>query len=230
MGTAAEDQGLVMYNYEKVLKYWNGVFSSEDAPPVTSQDIGNEALGKALDWLCKGAGTVLDFGCGSGACLYKCCLRGTRRHIGIDLSGEAIKAARRRMDGGCGGEFCFSVGGVSELERIPSKSVDALLLFNIVDNLIPEDAIKLLESASTIATNGAKALIKLNPFITKEQIGLWGIKELEGGLLDDGLFIWNQTTEDWKRLFENYFIINGDEDVYYPEYDQHNRLFRLIAN
>ncbi len=24
-----------MYNYEKVLKYWNGVFSSENAPPVS---------------------------------------------------------------------------------------------------------------------------------------------------------------------------------------------------
>lgn len=217
-----------MYNYERVLKYWNGVFSSEDAPPVTSPGIGNGALDKALDWLCKGAGTVLDFGCGNGACLYKCCLRGTSRHIGIDLSDAAINAARRRM--GCReGAFDFSVGGVSELERIPSKSVDALLLFNIVDNLIPEDSIKLLENVSRIVSSGAKALIKLNPFITKEQIELWDIKELEDGLLDDGLFLWNQTTEDWKRLFENYFIIKGYEDVYYPEHDQYNRLFRLMA-
>lgn len=49
-----------MYNYERVLKYWNGVFSSEDAPPVSSPSMGNDALDKALDWLCKGAETVLD--------------------------------------------------------------------------------------------------------------------------------------------------------------------------
>ncbi len=222
-------RGLNLYDYEKVLKYWNGVFSSEDAPPVSSPSMGNDALDKALDWLCKGAETVLDFGCGSGACLYKCCLRGTRGHVGIDLSDEAIKAARERLAGGPEGEFDFMVGGVSALESIPAKSADALLLFNIVDNLIPEDSIKLLENVSRIAANGAKALIKLNPFITKEQMELWGVKVLEGDLLDDGLYLWNQSTEDWKRLFKNYFIIDGYEDIYYPEHDQYNRLFRLTA-
>lgn len=116
-----------------------------------------------------------------------------------------IKAARERLAGGPEGEFDFMVGGVSALESIPAKSADALLLFNIVDNLIPEDSIKLLENVSRIAANGAKALIKLNPFITKEQMELWGVKVLEGDLLDDGLYLWNQSTEDWKRLFKNYF-------------------------
>ena len=222
-------RGLSLYDYEKVLKYWNGVFSSENAPPLLSPKMGNDVLDRALDWLCMGAGTVLDFGCGNGACLYKCYLRGTRRHIGIDLSDSAIKTACGRMGGCCEGEFDFRVGDVSALERIPSKSADALLLFNIVDNLIPADSIILLENISRIAANGAKILIKLNPFITKEQIDSWGIKVLEGGLLDDGLYLWNQTTESWKHLFENYFIIDGYEDVYYPEHDQYNRLFRLLT-
>ncbi len=68
--------------------------------------------------------------------------------------------------------------GAYQSFKVTLKIGERPLLFNIVDNLIPEDSIKLLENILRIATNGAKALIKLTPFNTKEQIecGAKGIR------------------------------------------------------
>ena len=85
------------------------------------------------------------------------------------------------MAGGPEGEFDFMVGGVSALESIPAKSADALLLFNIVDNLIPEDSIKLLENVSRIAANGAKSAYKAEPIYNERADGAVGRKGIGGG-------------------------------------------------
>ena len=68
-------------------------------------------------------------------------------------------------------------------------------------------------------------MIKLNPFLTDAQIKEWNIKIIEMNFLDDGLYLWNQTTEEWTSLLENYFRILEYKEIYYPEYDQYNRLF-----
>jgi len=47
----------------------------------------------------------------------------------------------------------------------------------------------------------------------------------EGNLLDDGLLLWNNTTEAWRKILERYFRIERYEEIYYPEHEQTNRLF-----
>ena len=42
------------------------------------------------------------------------------------------------------GEFHFHCGGIDELNIIPDESIDAVVLFNIVDNLFPDDAKRLI--------------------------------------------------------------------------------------
>lgn len=97
----------------------------------------------------------------------------------------------------------------------------------IIDNLIPADAIKVLQELKRILKPQGKILIKVNPLLTEDQIKEWNIKVIEGNFLDDGLFLWNQTTEEWQSLFENYFNIQSYKDIYYPEHDQYNRLFLM---
>lgn len=36
---------------------------------------------------------------------------------------------------------------------------------------------------------------------------------IEGNFLDNGLFLWNQTTAEWESLFENYFTIKSYKDI-----------------
>ena len=196
-----------MINYDKIIEYWDKVFRETKKSPIKTASVGPNDLDKALDWLCQNSSSILDFGCGNGVMLFKCCLRGTNNHRGIDISEEGIKVAKeiQRLSEKEG--FAFSVGGVEELETIADEAFDGVVLSNIIDNLIPQDAIKVLTEVKRILKIDGKVLVKLNPFLTDNQINEWNIKIIENNFLDDGLYLWNQSTEEWIRLLENYFRI-----------------------
>ena len=216
-----------MQSYQRCVDYWDDVFSMEDSAFPKDGCIGNSALQEAIDWVCASTQRILDFGCGNGVMLMLCAYRGTREHLGIDLSNEAILSARRSAAQMPTGQFDFWQGGVSALAELPDISFDAVILSNIIDNLYPVDAHKLLAECARILKPGGKALVKLNPYITHAQIEEWGIKTIAGDLLDDGLLLWNQTNEQWLDLFEESFKIYRQGEAYYPEHDQTNRLFLL---
>ena len=44
--------------------------------------------------------------------------------------------------------------------------------------------------------------MKLNPYITDEQIEEYGIKKIGDNLLDDGMILWNNTNEMWISIFQ----------------------------
>jgi arsenite methyltransferase len=192
-----------------------------------SPDSGNAAFDAGIRWLAESSESVLDFGCGNGAALFFCALLGSKMHIGIDLSQAAIDAARKRSERMQSAVFDFRLGGVEQLETIASGSLDAVILSNILDNLYPEDARKTLFECARILKPLGKALIKLNDYITEQQIEDWNIKVIEGRLLDDGLLLWNNTDEQWRALLERFFAVERYEVIYYPEHEQKNRMFLL---
>lgn len=216
-----------MLTYSKNINYWNEIFKNANGVIINTKNIGHNDVDNALEWLCEGSDSILDFGCGNGVWLFKCLLRGTKKHIGIDISGEGIRVAKETYKKMGKGEFIFTIGGVEALEAVSDDSIDGVILSNIIDNLIPADAIKVLDEIKRILKPKGKVLIKLNPFLTEKQIKDWNIEVIEGNLLDDGLFLWNQTTEEWERLFQKYFCIKSCKDIYYPKYEQYNRLFLL---
>ena len=218
-----------MITYDRNKNYWDEVFKKVNGQKALTKSLGHDDLDDALDWLCEGSSTILDFGCGNGVWLSKCILRGTKEHIGIDISHEGIRVANEIFQAIGEGSFTFAVGGVEALQTVSDNSADGVVLSNIIDNLIPADAIKALEEIKRILKPRGKLLVKLNPFITDKQIEEWKIKVIEGNFLDDGLFLWNQTTEEWEGLFDNYFDIKSYKDIYYPEHQQYNRLF-LLSN
>lgn len=217
-----------MLTYERNKKYWNEVFRNETGNIITTKSIGHEEVDKDLDWLCQDSDSILDFGCGNGVWLFRCFLRGTSEHIGIDISEEGIRVAEEIHKIMKKGKFTFAVGGVEVLGNIPDTSVDGAILSNILDNLIPSDAVKTLAEIKRVVKPGGKILVKLNPYITDEQIKEWNIKIIEGNFLDDGLFLWNRTTDEWKELFKKYYRIISCKEIYYPEYEQYNRLFYCV--
>lgn len=216
-----------MQSYQRCIDYWDQVFSQEESAPPKDGAITNPTMEDAIEWVCASAQRVLDFGCGNGVMLMLCAYRGTRDHLGIDLSNEAILCAKRSSEKMPCGRFDFRQGWVSALAELSDKSFDAVILSNIVDNLYPEDAKKLLKECARILKPNGRTLVKLNPHISQAQIEQWGIKILDGDLLDDGLLLCNQTTEQWRGLLEQYFTIDRQSEVYYPEHDQTNRLFLL---
>lgn len=211
-------------DYRRCVDYWNQIFAEEDPTPPRQADTGNVALNQGLDWLCQGADRLLDFGCGNGVLLLYCALRGAKELWGVDLSPDGIANARLRFQRAELEQFHLLQGGVDTLAPLAPDSFDAVLLSNILDNLYPQDALELLAQSRRMLRPGGRILIKLNPWLSPEQIRDWGIQILEGNLLDDGLLLWNNTDDQWRALIEEHFTIQAFSLLHYPEFDQVNRL------
>lgn len=214
--------------YDKCMYEWNNIFSKEVPNAPTKSSFGNETLDKGIGWICDGTKKILDFGCGNGTMLFVCALNGTKLNIGIDLSEKGIENAEKRAEQMMQGEFHFSQGGIDRLKNIDNSYVDAVILSNIIDNLYPDDAEILMDEVERILNENGKVLVKLNPYVTTEQILEWNIKVIKDNLLDDGLILWNNTTDEWIKFFERKFDIKQYYEIYYPEHEQYNRMFWLV--
>lgn len=217
-----------MNRYKKTIDAWDNIFSEESAVFPKTKTTGNPGFDKGLEWLTENASTVLDFGCGNGIVLFLCSLYGTATHIGIDLSSLAIRSAQNSAKLAPRGDFRFVCGSLEALQRVETDSADAVVLSNIIDNLYPEDAAAVLTEIKRILKKNGRILLKLNPYLTAVQIKEWNIQVITGNLLDDGMILWNQTTEEWNDFLGAWFQIVHYEDIYYEEHDQHNRLYFLI--
>ena len=218
----------ILGKYDSSIDQWDNIFSAETPAFPQAQSSGNIVFDKALEWLTENTTSVLDFGCGNGIVLFLCALHGTTAHIGIDLSAQAIRNAKAAACMAPCGEFHFECGSLEALQRLASSSVDAVILSNIIDNLYPEDAASVLSEIKRILRKNGRILLKLNPYITEAQIEAWGIRVIDGNLLDDGMILWNQTTEEWNAFLGAQFRIVHFEDIYYEEYAQYNRMYYLL--
>lgn len=99
------------------------------------------------------------------------------------------------------------------------ETVDAAILSNIIDNLYPDDAVQVLDEIWRILKKNGKLLVKLNPFITTEQIEEYGLKRISGNLFDDGMFLWNNTKEEWDDILASGYSIISYEEIYYEGYE-----------
>lgn len=212
----------------QTLAHWNSIFEGETAGPI-GRSAGNDALDAALDWLCAGASSVLDFGCGNGVILIKCARRGATRLTGIDLSENAVALASAVAAANALPGAQLTQGGVEALEALPDASQDAALLWNIVDNLPPEEALRALDAVRRIVRPGGRVSLKLNAYLTPARQAEWQVRTLEGDLLDDGLYLWNLTTEHWEAILASRFSVQAVDTVDYPEHEATNRLFALTV-
>lgn len=216
-----------MSRYEHCLNQWEAIFSEEKSGMSLPTTTKHDGFDKGLKWLAEGSQTVLDFGCGNGSLLYICHHFGTQTHFGIDFSKAAIEKANARKELSELGTFTFVAGSFEALTEMPSKSVDALILSNIIDNLYPDDAKILIDEAHRLLKQDGKLLVKLNPHLSAAQIKEWDIKVIEGNLLNDGLILWNNTTEQWTTFLGESFDVVEMTDLYFEAYDQYNRLYCL---
>ena len=216
-----------MNKYDKCIELWDDIFSKQESVLPKKKESGNVEFDKGLAWLTDNTLSVLDFGCGNGTVLFLCNNYGTHTHIGIDLSSQAIKSAIEKSKMVENGDFQFLCGGIEALKRIQDESMDSAILSNIIDNLYPDDAISVLEEIKRILKKNGKLLVKLNPFISDEQIEEYGIKTISGNLLDDGMILWNNTNEEWEDILGARYSISKYVEIYYEEYEQINRMYLL---
>ncbi len=214
---------------EKARSVWDEIYSAETALAPRCAQTGIFAVDEALDWLCEGAKSVIDFGCGNGTMLFLCALRGTQRHTGIDFSPSGIRLAKKRAALLKLGRYRFITGGIEKLDYIGGATQDAAILSNIADNLAPHDAQHLLSQIRRVVRPGGRVFIKLNPYIDANRMRECGIRVTSGDLLDGGLLLFNLPTEKWAALLRGLFIIEGCTEAYYPKHEQLNRIFTLLV-
>lgn len=220
-----------MKDYDSTIQFWDNIF--KDIKPANNIKSAKlpEDIEQALAWLCSDCESVLDYGCGSGTMLLRCAvLYNNCRCLGIDISQQAVElAGKDAIINGLDERVSFECGGIEKLADIADDSFDAAILSNIIDNVFPEDADIILHHIHRILRPNGKLLLKLNPYLTQEQIAEWGLTELSPDfyLENDDLYLRNLKNEQWEELFSNLFSIHEYREIHFKEHGQTNRLYLL---
>ncbi|MFW5907761.1 MAG: class I SAM-dependent methyltransferase [Candidatus Natronoplasma sp.] len=220
-------------SYEETVRFWDKIFEDTDTDFDHQESFSIEEIEDCLDWLVDESKSVIDFGCGNGKLLLRVLARGAERGVGIDISPEAIKKAKTLSEiNGCKARTKFIEGGLKILTNFEKDEFDAGILSNVVDNLKPKDAERLLQEIIRIVKPGGKIFLKLNDHIDPENLEERGAEEIEDDFYkeDTGLYLWNLSDEDVRELLEKEsFKIESRVDVEFKEEGQVNRLYYLTT-
>lgn len=219
-----------MRAYELTVSYWDQVF--EKVRPYNPLDpLPQPELEAALGWLANDSARVLDFGCGTGRYLLRLLAKGVDRGIGIDLSPEAIcRANELARQYGMMDRAFFLNGSLRCLHELAPESYDGALLFNIVDNMLPDDAMDLIKQLHRLLAYRGRVLLKLNACEDPAVLDVDPAYEKVASNLymeSSGLYFWNLSDDAVEELLTPYFFIESVERVSFPNYGADNRLFYL---
>lgn len=215
--------------YTKTTQYWNDIF--DDTPIYDpSKPLPYDSLENSIVWLSKDSQNTLDFGCGNGKVVLRCLSHTVQNVCGIDISQNAISIAQRVVEAhSLQSKTKFICGGIETLQIIDDNEFDSVILYNVVDNLTPKDSLTLIREIHRVVSPRGKILLKLNPFLTSEQIVEYELQRIEENFYKEpyGIFLLNQTNEEWETIFEEYFTIENYEDILFPEHQMTNRMYYL---
>lgn len=223
-----------MNKYDDTISFWNNVFIKQ-VPKDNIKSIKiHRDLEDAINWISNESKTILDYGCGSGTMLLKCAFnKNVCRCLGIDVSQSAIKLGiETAMLNNLKDKIEFYCGAIEELKKIEKNSFDAAILSNIIDNVMPNDAINIMKNISRILKPNGKLLIKLNPYLEQKQLDEYGLQLINNDLYieKEGIYLRNLSTSQWKGLIKQFFVIKKYKEIYFKEFNQYNRVFLLTNN
>lgn len=218
------------YNYKDISMYWDAVF--DGAPKFTvDTKIPYPGIIDGLKWLGDNAKNVLDFGCGNGKALMVSEKFGVKSGLGIDISARGIETAIGVVEGTkLDGRFSFECGGLESLDKIEDGAFDGAILFNILDNLYPEDAKILVESLSRILKKGASVLVKLNPVYEESVFEAdEDFRKIADNCYEEesGLIFWNMDEAIINDLLEGHFEYVNGYDIEMKAFETVNRMYWL---
>jgi ubiquinone/menaquinone biosynthesis C-methylase UbiE len=218
-----------MKGYEKAARYWDKYFEgTQEYDPNDKMD--QDAVEQALEWLSSKDAAIVDFGCGHGKLLLRCLELGAGRIYGIDISGKAVARAKRIVKrAGMENRAVFVKGGLDKLRALGEDTFDAGILTGILDNLAPEDGVRMLKLTHRAVKPGGKVILLINPHIGEGFIGKLGLNKKAENFYEneEGLFLWNLSDEELTEILVPYFKIESSTGVDFGS-GMENRLLRLI--
>lgn len=216
-------------SYDEAIKYWDDVFGQ--APEYDpDKEINVREIEEGISWLVEDCNSAIDFGCGNGRAILRCVSKGMGCVCGMDISNAAIIKAQNIAEG-----FHYKdksnmiCGGVDKLREIDDNSFESAILFNILDNLIPEDSIEVMRNIHRIVKPHGKILLKLNPYITDHQVEEYEFKKITPELYkdDSGLYLWNLTNEMTDKIIAPFFTVEKYVEIEFKQYNMINRMYYL---
>jgi len=204
-------------NYNQVKAYWDDVFDSGNVKlDFIKKGIPFKEIEESISWLCENKGKMLDFGCGNGTLLLRSVFITGEWGLGIDISNKAIKRANEALDKLELSEITeFKTGSIECLNGLDDCSFNGVILSNIVDNLVPADALKLIDTIKTKMKIGGRLFLKMNDYQDKGQMIKAGAEEIDDNLYreKEGIYLWNLTNEAIKRMFEGTFLVESEKKI-----------------
>jgi SAM-dependent methyltransferase len=168
-------------------------------------------LESALQWVSKGTHSIVDFGCGNGRGLLRSLILGVERGVGIDISDSAISLAKKMARANkLQRRAVFRRGSITLLSRLSAASFDSGILFNIIDNLFPEDAIFVLNEYRRLIKPDGKILLKLNDFVEPTVLETeYEAVQVTGRLYREktGIYLWDLDDGEARALLTRLFTL-----------------------
>ena len=156
---------------------------------------------------------------------------GAKRGIGIDFSRAAVSMGRSMaLKCGLQDRATFIFGDVSELSKFSRNHFDSGILFNILDNLIPDDGQAVLKEFHRLIKSGGRVLLKLNQFVEESELTRdYGAKLVFGRLYVEptGLYFWDLDNHSVRQLVDPWFKIERTKRIHLGKTNQFNRLYYL---
>ncbi len=217
-----------MSPYEKTAEFWDQVFEDIETDFDYRESLSIKEMEEGSDWLISDGSSIIDFGSGTGKLLLRCLAKGAERGKGIDISSEAVRTSRElAKDNDVEEKTDFIVGGTETLSTFDDDEFDAGILSNIIDNLEPEDARKVLDAFNRVIKSGGKILLKLNDHLDPEQLD--SAEKISENFYreETGLYFWNLKDDEARELLEDNFVIENELKIEFEEDGQVNRLYYL---
>ena len=220
-----------MVEYETCTALWDEVYQECQLVDLTGEILKVEPTFDAcLELFAKHSPNILDFGCGTGDILFQCADFGYLSYgLGVDRSEVGITFAKQMANLNHYRKLDFVLDDESYLSQLDDELFDGIILSNVLDVIPKETADQIMLQLKRILKNGGLLFIKINPYISNEELGFYEFTHLRDNLFvkDGFLRLRRMTTHKWQKEFERDFIIERYLEFPYPWQEGMNRLFLL---
>lgn len=227
----SKGKGVKMKSYDRETGLWNEIYSEYQAADLRGTELTVEpGFDGCLREFGDKTSHVLDFGCGTGDIIFQYIQYfPKKRGIGIDEAEKGIEFARKTAKLSGYQELHFFTGDGSMLDEFEAGEFDGIILSNVLDVMPGTVDERILKKLDRVLAPGGYWFIKLNPFYSDQDLGLFEYQKRDGHLYEkDGILrLHQETTEHWKRLLDSYGRVERYTEFVYPWQEGKNRLFLL---
>lgn len=222
---------------DNLINFWNSALAIDEETKKQIDEIPidehkelapSEKLFLAASSLGK-CSNVLDYGCGNGWASIIAKKSGCENVEAVDIGNEIIEAAKYYFE-----HFKVDVNAHSIstnwLKNTAKSQYNGVFCSNVLDVLPLETTLEIVENIARITAINGVVIIGLNFYLSKEIATSRGMELVDDKYLfvNDVLRLLSLSDDEWKDIFEPYFIIEKLEHFAWPgEQAETRRLFYL---